>query len=38
VRFTTNDVLANLLLIDLIKRLQTSHPGVRLEVKTPRAR
>ncbi|WP_052161894.1 LysR family transcriptional regulator [Hoeflea sp. BAL378] len=32
VRFTTNDVLANLLLPDLTMRLKQAHPGVRLEV------
>jgi DNA-binding transcriptional LysR family regulator len=34
VRFTTNDVLANLLLTDLTMRLKRAHPGVRLEVDT----
>ncbi|MBX4920698.1 LysR family transcriptional regulator [Rhizobium bangladeshense] len=31
VRFTTNDVLANMLLTDLTMRLKQVHPGVRLE-------
>ncbi|MGK9214403.1 LysR family transcriptional regulator [Neorhizobium petrolearium] len=34
VRFTTNDVLANMLLTDLTIRLKQVHPGVRLEVDT----
>jgi DNA-binding transcriptional LysR family regulator len=34
VRFTTNDVLANMLLTDLTMRLKQAHPGVRLEVDT----
>lgn len=34
VRFTTNDVLANMLLTDLTMRLKQVHPGVRLEVDT----
>jgi DNA-binding transcriptional LysR family regulator len=34
VRFTTNEVLSNLLLTDLTMRLKQVHPGVRLEVDT----
>lgn len=34
VRFTTNDVLAGLILPDLIRRLKEMHPGLRLEVDT----
>lgn len=34
VRFTTNDVLANMLLTDITMRLRQTHPGVRLEADT----
>lgn len=34
VRFTTNDVLANMLLTELARRLKQMHPGLRLEVDT----
>ncbi|NKN36245.1 LysR family transcriptional regulator [Agrobacterium sp. a22-2] len=34
VRFTTNEVLAALVLPELTRRLRQSHPGIRLEVDT----